>query len=122
MIIYKRNRCIAISLFIAFFGLLSPFAAVCQQAKIDSLLRNLPAKKDSVRVWKLLDIANLYLRSDSNQVKKYTTEALTLSKTLQYGRGEARSYAIFGELSYYNADLDKSEYWFDFSIERVVRY
>lgn len=112
---FAKTICILLLSCVAFF---TPKNAIAQQSKADSLLKALPTKPDSIRAWKLLDIANLYLQSDSLKVEKYTKEALALSKTLNFGRGEARSYAILGELAYYYGDLKRSEHWFDVSIER----
>jgi tetratricopeptide (TPR) repeat protein len=95
------------------------FNCFSQQAKVDSLLRTLSPKQDSTRVSQLLDIANFYLRTaDSNQVNKYTKEALTLAKKLSYDRGEIRAYSIMSECLFKYLYWERCSIKADFALER----
>ncbi|GAB4023627.1 hypothetical protein GCM10028808_74480 [Spirosoma migulaei] len=109
----KKVYLFVISILIS--GLINLFG---QQKKGDSLLRENPAKSDTARVRKLLDMAGYFVRTDSNKVKQYTLEAIELAKQNQFDRGELRGYLTLSETACYYSVVDRAIYWVNVGFER----
>jgi len=70
------------------------------QARLDSLLAELPrAKPDTNRVKLLIEISNDYYGSGNSNFSEsigYANQALTLARQLMWKKGEARAYTLLG--------------------------
>lgn len=85
--------------FLSFF----PCRCYTQSVELDSLLRRLEfTAQDTNRVLLLLDVHEQYLHSDVAQSLPHTQEALELSKTLGYTKGEALSENALGMYHLYH--------------------
>ena len=81
------------------------------QARVDSLLNEIPAQKDDSNKVKLLNsISHAYVGISNNEMMKYSREALVLAKNLDWQSGIAQSYRYIGHsysmLSDYNSALE----------------
>ncbi|MBI4930613.1 MAG: tetratricopeptide repeat protein [Bacteroidetes bacterium] len=98
----QLTKYLLIGLTLFFFSL----SAFGQQSKPDSLLLLLKkAKEDTNKVMVLSALCNEYrIASDFGKSHEFGTQALSLSKTLKWKKGEANAYNNLGYLNIYEDD------------------
>jgi tetratricopeptide (TPR) repeat protein/DNA-binding CsgD family transcriptional regulator len=81
-------------------GLLFSLETLAQDGKLDSLLKVLPQSRDTTRVNVLNQISKRYWYADPPKAMHYAGEALKLSQSIRFNKGEALAYNNMG-IGYY---------------------
>jgi serine phosphatase RsbU (regulator of sigma subunit)/tetratricopeptide (TPR) repeat protein len=89
-----------------------------QNSVTDSLLANLKKTgQDTFRVNALHDLSRNFLPTDQMLAINYCRQAVNLSRTLSFKRGEARSLQNIGVAYYYSDNYDSALYYFKESLK-----
>jgi serine phosphatase RsbU (regulator of sigma subunit) len=89
-----------------------------QSSVTDSLLENLrKTGQDTFRVNALHDLSRNFLPTDQMLAVNYCRQAVNLSRTLSFKRGEARSLQNIGVAYYYIDNYDSALYYFESSLK-----
>lgn len=91
-----RNK--AICLIALLFALLLPFGVPA--SNVDSLRTLLQRAEDTTRVRLLNELSEAMSNDDSDQAQKYAEEALSLSQSLKFPKGEGDAWFNIGSISY----------------------
>lgn len=90
--------------FLSILVILSP-VAFGQIKSADSLEQVLKRAKGEVKVDVLNELTYLFITHDNAKVKAYNQQAIDLSKTIDYPKGEARAYTYRGVFEYLSGQL-----------------
>jgi tetratricopeptide (TPR) repeat protein len=91
--------------------------ALAQDSKLDSLLKALPHSRDTMKVNVLNQISKRYWYADPPKARQYAGEALKLSRTIRFGKGEALAYNNMGIGYYLQNDYSNALKYFTESIK-----
>ncbi|MBX7095630.1 MAG: tetratricopeptide repeat protein [Flavobacteriales bacterium] len=102
-----------------FFMLLISVASAA--STLDSLARELEQHPDAdtTRVKILHELSRGWMKIDLERAKKYSEEALSISKDINYDEGYGQSLINLGDVHYYKGDYDLSV---DYSLQAVSFY
>ncbi len=89
--------------------LLFPGLLFSQRKIVDSLIKAIPAKRDTTRANALITVSKELVRSNPDEAKKYISEAYAISKEFSYVKGEAICLIGYGLAAYYKGDLKEAE-------------
>ncbi len=108
-----KRICLAAMFVLIFFGSSSAqYYYRLDQQKIDSLETLLPLSKDTSRIDILNNLAELYTKYNPAQFKKYIQLADSLSKKINYKRGEGMVMYNYGQAAYLEGDyLETIDYY-----------
>jgi tetratricopeptide (TPR) repeat protein/DNA-binding CsgD family transcriptional regulator len=98
-------------------GILFSLGALAQDSKLDSLLKALPHSRDTMKVNVLNQISKRYWYADPPKARQYAGEALKLSRTIRFGKGEALAYNNMGIGYYLQNDYSNALKYFTESIK-----
>ena len=95
---------------------------IAQNSYIDSLTTiATKSNNDTSKVDALINLAAKLMHSEPDKADQYATEALSVSKNINYKKGEANANAKLGNIAYVKADFDKALEYFNISFEQAVK-
>ncbi|MFI5148460.1 MAG: tetratricopeptide repeat protein [Bacteroidia bacterium] len=92
-----------------FLTLFSPVLLPAQHKLVDSLIRSIPAKRDTTRAMALINVSRELVRSNPDEAKKYIDEAFAISNEFSFSKGEATCFIGYGLAAYYKGNMKEAE-------------
>ncbi len=95
---------------------------LAQNNYIDSLtIVATKAQNDTSKVNALIELTVKLLHYEPEKSEQYASEALSISKNINYKKGEANANAKLGNIAYVNADFNKALEFFNISFEQALK-